>query len=79
MANIKHKRLMGFSERLKEKKDESGLTCNEISKRIGRERKSIYGYMRGDVQPDTYTLAKLCVVLNVSADYLLFGKAYDNR
>lgn len=79
MANVRHKRLEGFSERLRQAIFDSGMNCVEISKHIDRERKSIYGYMRGDVQPDAYTIAKLCVVLNVSADYLLFGKAYDNR
>lgn len=74
MAKNKQRKLEGFSERLKEEKMKSGLTCIEISKRIGRERKSIYGYMYGDTQPDAYTLAKLCVVFNTSADYLLFGK-----
>ena len=77
MANIRHKRLEGFSERLRQAIYDSGMTCIEISRRIERERKSIYGYMRGDVQPDAYTMARLCTVLNVSADYLLFGKAYD--
>ena len=79
MANIRHKKLEGFSERLRQAIFDSGMNCVEISRNIDRERKSIYGYMHGDVQPDAYTIAKLCVVLNVSADYLLFDKDYDNR
>ncbi len=78
MARARRKKLEVFSERLAQAVFDSGLSNTEISRRIGRERKSIYGYMRGDVQPDAYVLAKLCVILNVSADYLLFGKAYDN-
>lgn len=74
MANIKHKILEGFDERLSQAVKDSGMTCIEISKHIERERKSIHLYMRGEVQPDICTLAKLCEVLNVSADYLLFGK-----
>lgn len=63
-----------MNERLKEAINQSGLNCVEIGKRVGLERKSIYAYRDGDTYPNAMILAKLCVVLNVSADYLLFGK-----
>lgn len=64
----------GFPERLREVWLASGMTQNEVSKRIGYERKSISKWMSGDYAPNTLALARLCRLFHVSADYLLFGE-----
>ena len=64
----------GFPERLHEAYIASGLSVKEIGKRAGLSHQSIYGYMFNGVEPNTSALVKLCVVLKVSADWLLFGK-----
>lgn len=46
----------------------------KLASMIGKERKVIYSYLYGDTTPDALTLARLCVALDISADWLLFGK-----
>lgn len=66
--------LEGFTERLRESWVASGLTQGEVARRIGTERKAFCGYINARSMPDVLRLARLCVVFNISADYLLFGK-----
>lgn len=73
MAKETH-RLIGFADRLSRAIYESGLNCTEIANRVGCDRKSIYSYRDNESNPDVFVVAKLCCVLGVSADYLLFGK-----
>ena len=54
--------MMKFIDRTRLKKD--------IAERCGFERKVLFGYNN----PSLPILAILCKELNVSADYLLFGK-----
>ena len=74
MAKLNRRRLEGLSERLRALIDNSGLTYVELAKRMGIHRHTLCSYREGDVQPDSYTLARFCLVFHVSADYLLFGK-----
>lgn len=75
MAKAKHYLINnGYLERLNKAYVSSGFGATEIGKLIGRNRKAIYGYLHGDTTPDALTLARLCVALNISADWLLFGK-----
>jgi transcriptional regulator with XRE-family HTH domain len=69
----------GYLERLNKAYASSSLGATEIGKLIGRDRKAIYGYLHGDTTPDVLTLARLCVALNISADWLLFGKDDQNK
>lgn len=71
---VKHYQPEGFSARLYESYIKSGLEITEISKRTKMARSSVYGYMYYGITPNITALAKLCVVLNIDADYLLFGK-----
>ena len=50
---------------------ESGLTQTEIAKRIGIKQATVGQYLSGRAMPALDTLANLCAVLDVSADYLL--------
>lgn len=60
-----------FYERLQEAINKRGLNCVQLGRMVGKDRKTIYTYKNGDCLPDALTLAKLCMALNVSADYLL--------
>ena len=66
--------LMGFTERLYDEWLKSGLTQRQLGEYSGVNRKAISGYVNGASVPDATTLGKMCKALNVSADFLLFGK-----
>ena len=70
----KSTKLRSFPERLQKAVDDSGLTDVEIGRRCGRNRKTIFAYRHGECTPDCLTLSRLCLILNVSSDFLLFGK-----
>lgn len=55
---------------------ESGLTQTEIAKRIGIRQATVSEYFHGKSMPALDTLANLCAVLDISADYLLGGSDY---
>ena len=72
--SCKRKVLEGFQERLTQAVFNSGLSLSEIERRSGVSHSSLSAYMTRDYSPTAFSLASLCRVLNVSADYLLFGK-----
>lgn len=74
MASVKHYPPEGFTERLYDTVLKSGLEITEISRKTGISRSSVYAYVINGYAPNITALAKLCKVLGVSADYLLFGK-----
>ena len=65
--------LQGFPERLTEAIEARGITTRQLCECTRKERKTIYAYKNGDTSPDAVTLARMCCLLQVSADYLLFG------
>ena len=65
--------LQGFPERLTETIEAQGITTRQLCECTGKERKTIYAYKYGDTAPDALTLARMCCLLRVSADWLLFG------
>ena len=50
---------------------ESGIQQKEIARLVGVSAQTVSKYMKTDVFPALDTLAKLCAVLDVSADYIL--------
>lgn len=67
---MEHKNIL--SERIRELRNEQGLTQAEIAKKIG-VTKSAYGFWeQGKNQPDIDTIARLAEIFDVTADYL-FG------
>lgn len=62
-----------FADRLSKAIYDSGKSQNEVGKACGLAKNSIYQYTEGSSLPNAFVLAVLCAVLNVSADYLLFG------
>jgi len=57
--------------RLKELREEKGLTQLDVADAIGVNYRTIGQYERGVNEPDIDTIKKLCKLFDVSADYLL--------
>ncbi len=57
--------------RLRESLKNSGMKGKDIAKAVGVAPAQISKYMRNNIFPSLDTLANLCKVLDVSADYIL--------
>lgn len=51
--------------------ENSGLSKSEIAKRLGVSKPTVSQYCSGRAQPTLATLAKLCEILDCSADDIL--------
>lgn len=63
--------LSSIQTRLRESIKNSGIPQKTIAERIGVSQQTISKYMKQDIFPALDTLAKLCKLLDVSADYIL--------
>ena len=68
---IKDLDLQNIQKRLRKAIKESGIPQKEIAALIGVSAQTVSKYMKVDIFPALDTLAKLCKVLDVSADYIL--------
>ena len=62
---------MEFKERLKELRLEHKLTQTQLAKKLMTTDDSIYSWEKGRSQPSIEMLKKICIVLDVSADYII--------
>lgn len=60
-----------ITENLKKEIEQSGLKKSEIADAIGVSRATVSQYLSGRAQPTLATFAKLCAVLDCSADDIL--------
>ena len=60
--------------RIKEEREKARLTQERFSELIGLGPKSVSAFERGAVGISFTTLKKICQVLSVSSDQILFGK-----
>ena len=60
-----------ITENLKKEIEQSGLKKSEIADSVGISRATLSQYLSGRAQPTLSTLAKLCKVLDCSADDIL--------
>ncbi len=60
-----------ISKNLKKEIEQSGLKKSEIATAVGVSRATISQYLSGRAQPTLATFAKLCAVLDCSADDIL--------
>ena len=60
--------IYGFWDRVEEALNDKGMSKCELARRIGYDRKTIY---RHESITNSLAIAKICVQLNVSADWLL--------
>lgn len=68
---IKDMNLEKIQSRLREVISASNLQQKDIATAIGVSAQTVSKYMTQNVFPALDTLAKLCILLDVSADYLL--------
>ena len=70
-AKNERTQLAEIQRRLREEIINSGLTQKEIAQAIGVSPQTVSRYMHDDIFPALDTLAKLCQLLDISADYIL--------
>lgn len=64
--------IRGFPEAMKSKRQEMGLTMEELSERTGISRSMLFYYQSGEKSPSAIRFLKLCSVLGI--DYKNFEK-----
>ncbi len=62
-----------FGERLRLLREESNLTVEQLSEKLGTVKQTISKYENGQREPKYETLLKIAEIFNVSIDYL-FGR-----
>lgn len=65
---------VGFADRLNQALYDRNISAQKLAKLVGMDRKTVYCWTNGYSIPNALILAKMCKVLHVSADYLLFGE-----
>lgn len=60
-----------FSERLKELREEKGLSYQKLGEILGVSGVSLGYYERGERVPDIHTLQNICGFFNVTSDYMI--------
>lgn len=60
-----------FSERLKNRMKEQGITQTKLSEETGIPQRTISDYTKGKTVPNVLNMNLLCVALKISSDYLL--------
>lgn len=71
---MRQREVEGLSKRLEECLLKSDLSLTEIEKRTGINHTHISRYISGAMNPSVYTIAILAKLLNVTTDYLIYGK-----
>lgn len=64
---------MEFGERVKEAREEAGMTVHEVTMETGIHSQSLYSYERGRSSPPTGKLGNLAEALGVTTDWLVYG------
>ncbi|MCL2862243.1 MAG: helix-turn-helix transcriptional regulator [Firmicutes bacterium] len=62
--------------RIRELREEKGLTQEQLGEEIGFRSNTISQYETGVLEPNLQTIKKLCDFFDVSADYLLGFKEF---
>ena len=63
--------IAGIQNRIIKSIKESGMTYTEIANKLNISRSSISHFVRGDILPALDTLANLCNLLDIDANYVL--------
>ena len=66
---------MYFHERLRKARIKRNLTSKDMAKKLGVANSSYSQYETGKREPDVLKIKAISKILNVSADYLLFGQS----
>ena len=68
-----------IGQRIKEAREKAGLTQERFSELIGLGPKSVSALERGTVGISLTSLKKICLVLWISSDQILFGEREKNE
>ena len=74
MAQASNLYVSGLWERINQEIYDQGRTKKDVATQCGFDRKILCGYDDKSTNLILPYFARLCCALNVSADYLLFGK-----
>lgn len=74
MAKRHYNQTVGFADRLNESMLAKKINNTQLAEKIGMERKSVSMWVNGYSMPNALILARICKILSVSSDYLLFGE-----
>ena len=77
MQEVKNMNTIG--NRIKTKRKELGLTQAELGEKLHVTDRAVSKWEQNEGNPDISIIASLASVLNVSIDYLLTGKAPDEK
>ena len=66
--------LDGFTQRLKQLRQERGWSQGQLAKKIGGDPQRIAKYEQGINRPPSEMMIKLAQIFEVSLDYLMLGK-----
>ena len=66
-----------FKDRIKQARNNKGLSQNELANAIGVHVTNISRYERGENRPTTDVLTKLANALDTTADYLMSGSTHE--
>ena len=61
----------GLSQKLKDLRLEKGLDKSEVSKMLGLSKNAFGNYEAGIREPSLDILKRICIIFDVSSDYLL--------
>ena len=64
----------GFADRLKKAREDKKIGKGELADRVHISRETVKSYENGDNAPTLTIIAKIAVVLEVSLDWLAYGK-----
>lgn len=78
MSKKHYNQTIGFADRLEQTLYDKDMSKKRLGELVGVGRSTVYSWCWGDVMPNSLVLARICTVLNVSADYLLFGERGQN-
>lgn len=60
--------------RIRQRREEIGFTQTDLASALGVKEANVYRWERGDSEPSSRLLRRIVKALDVSADWLLFGK-----
>jgi len=67
-----------IGDRIRDLRDRRGFKQQELAEKIGASRQVLSNWERGYTLVDTDGIARLAKILEVSTDYILYGKDVDS-
>lgn len=60
-----------LGERIKQRREEIGISLQELADKCGCRKQSVFQWEKGDFSPSSEFIRKISLALNVSSDWLL--------